>query len=461
MGIILARILSPAEFGLVGMITIFIAISQSFVDSGFQQALIRKKDADNTDFSTVFYFNLAVGVFFYVILYLSAGFISRFYEEEQLRNIVRVFGLVIVINSLAIIQRVRLTKSINFKLQTKISIAGSVTSGAIGIYMAYTGFGVWSLVWRTVINQVLQTSLLWIFSKWRPVLIFSTNAFRNMFSFGSRLLIIGLLDTLFNNIYLLVIGKYFSATDLGYYTRADQFSKLPSQNITNVIKKVSYPVMATIQDNDKKLKEGYKKLIINTMYLSFMLMLPLAALAKSLIITMIGEKWIPSVIYLQLLCFVGVFYPLQALNLNILNVKGRSDLFLNLAVIGKILAIPVIIIGIITGIKFLIIGMIFFSFIAYFINSYYSGKLINYSIKEQISDIAPSFVLALFISILVFIPSLLFNIKPMFMLLSQSLLAALLIIMLSELFRLRGYLEVKLILSNKLKTKFPGMVNNI
>ncbi|MBN2863665.1 MAG: MOP flippase family protein [Bacteroidales bacterium] len=450
-GIILARILSPAEFGLVGMITIFIAVSQSFVDSGFQQALIRKKDADNTDFSTVFYFNLAVGVFFYLVLFLSSGLISRFYEEDQLTGIIRVFGLVIVINSIALIQRVRLSKSINFKLQTKISIASSVISGSVGIYMAYNGFGVWSLVWRTLINQFLQAILLWIFSKWSPVLKFSSGSLKQMFSFGSRLLISGLLDTIYKNINLLVIGKFFSAADLGFYSRADQFQKLPSANITSTVQRVSYPILAQVQDEPARLREAYRKIIKSTMFISFSALIAMAAIAKPMVIVLIGEKWLPSVLFLQMLCFAGMLYPLHAINLNMLNVKGRSDLFLRLEIIKKLLAVPVIIIGILFGIKVMIAGMILNSFLSYFINSYYSGRLINYPLKEQVIDILPSFFISTLTGAILITPSLLFDSHYTMILFGQVIAGILIIVVLSEITRNDAYLEMKKIVIDKVK----------
>jgi O-antigen/teichoic acid export membrane protein len=460
-GIILARLLSPSEFGLIGMVTIFIAVSQSFIDSGFQQALIRKKNADNNDFSTVFYYNLSIGFILYIILFFSARGISNFYNEPQLTNIIKVFGLIIMVESFALIQRVRLIKALNFKLQTKISVICSVSSGIVGIYMAYSGFGVWSLVWRTLINQFLQAISLWIFNKWIPSLKFSARSLKEMFPFGSRLLVSGLIDTIYENIYLLIIGKYFSAADLGYYTRADQFTKLPSSNITSTIQKVSYPVLSKIQDEQVKLKKGYRQMIKSTMFISFTAMMIMAAIAKPMILTLIGEKWLPSVIFLQLLCFAGMLYPLHAMNLNMLVVKGRSDLFLRLEIIKKILAIPVIIIGILFSIKAMIIGMIFNSFLAYYINSYFSGRLINYSVKEQIKDILPSFLIALLTGIILFIPTLLFNILPAIMMLSQILAGLIIIIGLSEIIHLDSYLDIKKILVDKVEEKFINKIKHI
>ncbi len=442
-GIILARLLSPEEFGLIGMITIFIAISQSFIDSGFSQALIRKTDCQQKDYATVFYFNLFVGFLFYIILFFSAGSISRFFNEPILRDLVRVLGLVLIINAFTIIQRTILIKNINFKLQTKITLASSVLSGIIGIILAYKGFGVWSLAIQQILNQLFITIFLWIFNRWLPTLEFSKQSFKEMFSFGSKLLASGLIDTTYQNIYYLIIGKFFSATELGYYTRANQFSKLPSQNITSSTDRVTYPVLSQLQNEPSKLKSGYKKIIKSIMLINFSVMLGMAAIARPMVLTLIGEKWLPSVPYLQLLCVVSMMYPLHSLNLNILKVKGRSDLFLRLEIIKKTLAIPVILIGIFIGIKAMIIGMIFNSFFAYFINSYYSSKLIDYSMSEQIKDILPDFGISISMAIIVFFTQLTISLSPLLKLIIGIVLGFMLVIGLSRIFAIDGYKELK------------------
>ncbi|BDQ02776.1 lipopolysaccharide biosynthesis protein [Ignavibacterium sp.] len=339
-GIILARLLSPAEFGLVGMVGIFIVISQSFVDSGFSNALIRKKDCTTNDYSTIFYFNLAVSFFFYSVLFASSGLISDFFNEPKLIDITRVVSLSILINAFGLVQQTQLTKNIQIKIQTKISIVANISSGIIAVTMAYFGFSVWSLVFRNLSNVFVRNLLLWYFSKWRPSLVFSFSSLKEMFSFGSKLLFSGLLDKIFENIYYFIVGKFFSAEQLGYYSRADTFARLPSSNINGVVQRISYPVLVKIQDDDAALKRALKKLIKTTMFITFFLMIIMAASAESLIITLIGKKWIPSVEYLQLLCFSLMLFPLHSLNLNMLNVKGRSDLFLKLEIIKKIIAIP-------------------------------------------------------------------------------------------------------------------------
>ncbi|MBN2520771.1 MAG: MOP flippase family protein [Bacteroidales bacterium] len=451
-GIILARLLTPEEFGLIGMITIFIAISTSFINSGFSAALIRKIDCTDRDYSTVFYFNLATGILFYLILFFSSSAISRFFNEPQLFGIIRLLAVVLIIDSLTIIQRTILTKRIDFKLQTKISVIAAITSGTIAIIMAIRGFGVWSLVIRQISRQAINSFLLWLWNRWKPLLVFSVSSFKELFSFGSKLLASGLIDTVYRNIYYLVIGKFFSAQELGFYTRADTFKNLPSQNLNTVISQVSYPVLSSIQDDIPRLKTNYQRLIRTTMLITFVLMLGMAAVAKPMIIALIGEKWLPSVVYLQMLCFVGMFYPLHALNLNMLQVQGRSDLFLKLEIIKKILVIPAIIIGIIWGVKIMIAGMMVNTIIAYYLNSYWSGRSIGYSLKQQVKDILPSFILAASVSVAIFILGYMLPVNPWVKLIIQVLAGALFTIVICEVIKFRDYFYIKGIILEKVES---------
>lgn len=449
-GIVLARILSPREFGLIGMITIFIAISQSFIDSGFSQALIRKKDCTSDDYSTVFYFNLVTGIIFFVCLLLTAPIISEFFHEPALKSIVQVLGITLIINSITIIQRTILTKRIDFKLQARISVIASILSGAIAITLALFNFGVWSLVALQLSKQAINSFFLWLWNNWKPIFIFSKSSFNELFGFGSKLLLSGLIDTAYRNIYYLVIGKYFSAIELGYYTRADQFQSLPSSNLQGIIGRVSFPMLSSIQDNIPQLKEAYIKIIRSTMLITFVLMLGMAAAARPIILTLIGDKWEPCIIYLQMLCFVGMFYPLQALNLNMLQVLGRSDLFLKLEIIKKILAVPIILIAVFFGIKSMIIGMMILSIIAYYLNSYWSGIIIGYSFIEQLKDILPSFILALVVNGLVFSISYLEISSHMILLIAQISAGTLLTILICEGIKFKDYIYIKNIAVEKL-----------
>lgn len=449
-GIVLARILSPREFGLIGMLTIFIAVSQSFIDSGFTSALIRKKDCTQNDYSTIFYYNILISILFYSLLFIFSGPISQFFKEPQLKLLIKILGIGLLLNSIAIIQKTILTKEINFKLQMRVSLIASIGSGIFAISMAFNGYGVWSLVVLTLSRFGFTTIFLWVWSTWKPDWVFSRSSFKELFSFGSKLLVSGLIDTIYRNLYYLIIGKYFSAVELGYYTQADQFQSLPSQNLNGIISRVSFPVLSSIQNDKIRLIEAYKKIIKSTMLVTFVLMMGLAAIAKPLVLVLIGEKWLPAVIYLQMLCFVGMLYPLHALNLNMLQVQGRSDLFLRLEIIKKVIAIPVIVIGVIYGIKTMIVGLMINSIIAYFLNSYWSGKFIGYSTSQQIKDILPSFYVGAFVGLVVFIVGYLINTSDMLKLIIQLSLGIVLTIGISEIVHIADYKYIKGIMIEKL-----------
>ena len=447
--IVLARLLSPADYGLVGMTSIFFAVSRTFIDSGFSSALIRKQNVTEVDLSSVFYFNLFLSVLFYLILFSTSNFISHFFNQPQLIMLIRVIGLNLIIGASSGVQQTLLTKKIDFKLQTRISIISTILSGIIAVIMAYHGFGVWSIVSSTLISTIITTVLLWVWNKWLPKLIFSISSLKELFSFGSKLMLSSLINTVFVNINYLIIGKYFSASELGFYTRADNFQKLPSENITSIIQRVSYPVLSTINDDIPKLKASYKILIKSSVLITFVLMLAMAAVARPLVITLIGLKWEPCIIYLQMLCFVAMFYPLHALNLNILQVQGKSDLFLRLEIIKKILAIPVILAGVFFGIKSMIAGMMINTVFAYFLNSFWSGKFINYSFSDQLKDISPSFLLAVIIASVLFVEGLIIHIPELPLLLIQGVTFCLVTVGICEFIQFNDYLYIKKTVTDK------------
>jgi O-antigen/teichoic acid export membrane protein len=402
--IILARFLSPAEFGIIGMIMIFIEVSNSFIDSGFSQALVREKDSSQKDFSTVFFFNLFVAIILYVVLFFSAPVIVTFFNEPKLLWIVRVVGINLIINAFTIVQRTVLIKKVDFKTQTKIHTVAAILAGAIAISLAYYGFGVWSLVANMVFSQFFQSVFLWLFNRWIPSLIFSKDSFKRLFAFGSKLLMSGILDKIYHNIYYVVIGRFFSAADLGYFTNARKFKDILATTVTSSIQRVTYPVLSSIQEENERLKAGYKKMMRGTVFAFFPIMMGLAAAAEPLIVLTLGQQWYPSVVYLQLLSFAGMLYPLHAMNLNVLKVKGRSDLFLRLEIIKKvnISIIIILVIGFGWGIIGLLIGMIVSSYLAYCINTYYSAKLIDYRIKEQVFDLLPAYIASIIMGITVY-----------------------------------------------------------
>lgn len=399
--IFLARLILPEEFGLIGMITVFIAISNSIIDSGFSNALIREKEVNQHDYSTVFYFNLITSIVVYVILYFSSPTISVFFAQPKLSLILRVLAITIIINAFGIIPRAILTRKINFKAQMIINISSSIVSGFIAIVLAYKGFGIWSLVFRTIIMQFIQVVMLSIINRWRPSFVFSKNSFEKLFGFGWKILVSGLIDTIYNNLYYMVIGKMYSASDLGYYTNAQKLRDIAATSISTAVQKVSYPVLSCMQNEEEVLKNMYKKIIKSSVYITFPVMFGLAIVAKPLILLLFGDNWSQSIIYFQILCLAGMLYPLHAINLNILQVKGRSDLFLKLEILKKCVAITLIAISIFS--KWGIIGLIWMkvvsSVIAFFINSYYSKSIIGYSTLNQIRDILPVLIITLFMGI--------------------------------------------------------------
>lgn len=451
-GLVLARILTPSEFGILGMITIFIAISNSIVDSGFSNALIRKQDAKRIDYNTVFLFNIAVSLLFYFILYISAPYIAQFFKEPQLVAITRVMGLVLIINAFGIIQRTLLNKRIDFKTQTKVSIISSVGSGVIGIGMAIKGLGAWSLVGQQISRQFLNTLFLWVFNSWRPILEFSKQSFKELFGFGSKLMLSGIINTIFKNIYYLVIGKYYTSYDLGQYTRAEQFRSIFAANLTSIVQKVSYPLLSTIQNESERLKTGYRKIVKISMLITFFCMVSMAAIAKPMIIILIGDKWLLASEYLQIMCFSALLYPMHALNLNILQVKGRSDLFLKLEIPKNLLGLIPILLGILFSIKIMLYSRILFSIIHFFMNSFYSKRMINYSSWEQLKDILPTFVLSLFIGLIVWAITLL-QINIYMTLVLQVSVGIILSIFMLEMSKLEEYTEVKQLILSVLKKK--------
>ncbi|MGN7387431.1 lipopolysaccharide biosynthesis protein [Sporosarcina sp. SAFN-015] len=402
--IILARLLLPEHFGIIGMILVLISVSNAIVDSGFSQALIRDQHTTQEDYSTVFYFNFFISLVLYALLFSTANLISVFFEEPQLTKIIRVLSLIFIINSLAIIQKAMLVKRVDFKTLTKISVISVVLSGSITILLAMSGFGVWSLVFNMIALQSIQTGLFWYFNKWMPSLTFKIQSFKRFFSFGYKLLLSGLIDTFFYYSYFVIIGKMYSSNQLGYYSNAVKIKDLASFAIVSTVQRVTYPVLSSIQQEEERLKYGFKSVIKTSAFINFPLMVGLAAIAKPLFIVLFGIKWIHSVIYFQLLCFAGMLNPIHSINLNVLQVKGRSDLILLLEIIKKSLLAILIVCSLLFG--FGIIGLIWttviHSFISFLINSYYSAREIDYSSMEQIKDLLPSFLISFIMGIAVF-----------------------------------------------------------
>jgi O-antigen/teichoic acid export membrane protein len=373
------------------MLAVFMAISDVFIDSGFSNALIRKTDRTDIDFSTVFFFNIFVGIFFYFLLFFISPCIARFYNSPILKDITKIIALNLLFNSLAVVQRAKLIIAVDFKKQTKISLIAIIPSSLCGFIMAYNGFGVWALVFQSMFNSGLNMFFLWIFVRWKPLKTFSIHSFKGLFSFGSKLLISGLIDTLYRNVYTIVIGKKFSAKDLGYYTRADQFAQFPSSNFTGIFQRVIFPILSGIQNDNEKLREIYRKYLRMLAFIIFPLMFGLAAVAKPLILLILTEKWSGIVVLLQILCFSYMWYPIHSINLSLLQIKGRSDLFLRLEIIKKCIGISILFITIPIGITAMCVGTIVSGFFGLIVNTYYTGKIISVGFTKQMNDLMPIF----------------------------------------------------------------------
>ena len=385
--ILIARLLLPSDYGVIAMLGIFMAVSQCFIDSGFGTALIRKNDRTETDFCTVFYFNIVVACLFYGLLWIASPYIAQFYDMPLLETVTKVVGLNLIVGSLSGIQSAQLSIAIDFKSRAKISVVTTLFTGIVGLWLAYRGYGVWALVFQTLSSNILRTILLWLTVRWMPKLIFSWKSFKELFSFGSKLLASGLLDTIYNNVYIIVIGKFFSAKSLGVYSRADGLAQFPSSNITGVLQAVTFPVLSTIQDYETRLADAYKRFLRLSAFVIFPLMMGLSAVADPFIRITLTDKWEGAIYFLQIICFSLMWYPIHAINLNLLSVKGRSDYFLKLEIIKKILGVCVLCVTIPLGLVAMCYGRVVTSILCLGLNTYYTNKLIGYGFVKQMKDL--------------------------------------------------------------------------
>lgn len=381
--IIIARILSPSDYGIIGMIMVFISIAGIFIDSGMGQALVQKKDRSQSDMSTLFYFNIGVSTICYVILFFAAPYISDFYNVAILTPILRILGLNLIISSLGAVQRANLYIALDFRTLASINIAVVAVSGAIGIIMAYSGFGVWALVGQQITSALVTSLLLWIIGKWHPITGFSKTSFQKLWKYGSKLLAAGIVATIMREIYTITIGKFYNSSELGYYTRATQTTDLVSSTSNDVINAVTFPILSSLQDDRSRMIEVYSRMLGMTAFFIFPIMVGLAVIATPLISVLLTDKWLPTVPLLQWLCFARMFTPISALNMNILNAVGRSDLFMKLDLSKLPLTILTMIITIPLGVKAIVIGNFVNTFICYFVNAYLPGKMFDFGVKAQ------------------------------------------------------------------------------
>ena len=401
-GIVLARMLSPDEYGLIGICLIFVNVLNGMVDSGFSNALIRKKEIKDVDYNTMFITNMAISTLLYALLFVCAPIISDFFSRPELTELIRVVGLLMFANALSITQVTILTKRIDFKTKTKASLVSAIASGFIGIAMALVGFGVWSLVGQMLSKQILYTICLWILNKWWPSFTFSSKSFHYMWGFGWKLLLSGLLNNIWNQLYQVVVGKCYNPATLGQFTKSNEYASIFSSNLSGIIQRVSYPVLSELQDDKERMVEGYRRVIKMTMFITAISMISLGAVAEPLIYCIIGPQWHEAATYLPLICISMAFYPLHAINLNMLQVLGRSDIFLYLEIIKKVIGLVPICIGIFVDIYWMLVASILTGFVSLYLNSWYTDKALGYTFWKQLRDIAPSFGIAFTIAISVY-----------------------------------------------------------
>ena len=408
LGIIIARLLCPDDYALIAMLNIFMALAQSFIDSGFANALIQKKDRSNLDYSTVFYFNIIISVILYILLYNSAPFIAKFYNQSELIQITRIVGISLIINSFGIVQQAKLTVELDFKRQAKGSLVAVLISGIIGIIMAMKGFGVWALVVQTLMNNLIKVILYWVYAKWKPLFAFSYNSFKELFSFGSKLLLSGLMHTVYVNLYTLIIGKRFLPADLGFYNRAFSLAQFPSNNITNILIRAIYPIQCNIQDQHQLLKDSFVKYLRLSCLIVFPLMLTLCALAEPLVLLILKDKWAGVIPLLRILCISFMWDPVMRINNSILQVKKRSDYTLYAEILKKISAFVILFATLGFGVEIMCYGLIIYSLIDIIIIIAFSKKVIGLGLFDQIQIISPILFISLFSSIVMYLTTLLF-----------------------------------------------------
>lgn len=449
-GIIIARILMPSDYGIVGMLAIFMAIAQTFLDSGFASALIQKKDRTDVDYSTVFYFNIATAILLYGVFYVSAPWIASFYNMPILNNVTRVTTLSLIISGLTIVQQAKLTIDLRFRELAIASIFSVILSGVCGIIMAYNGLGVWALVFQGLLSAFFRTSILWLSSTWRPSFLFSIESFKRLFSFGSKLLCSGMINTIYNNLYTLVIGKAFNASEVGFYNRANQFATLPSATITQMVVNVNFPILSQMQDDNERLINTYRKLLCTPLFILTPILLGIAAVGYPLIEIVLGEKWLPCVPYLQILCVGCLFNPLTHINLNLLYVKGRSDLVLKLELIKKPIGFLILFVSIPFGIWWMCFGAALYNFIAFVFNCYYTKKLLNYGFFMQMRELANIFIGGIIMWLVVTAVMMLFS-DVNFKLLVGIISGVLSYTLYAFITREKSYKEIKEIITKKMK----------
>jgi O-antigen/teichoic acid export membrane protein len=405
-GLVLARwFLSPSDYGLIGLITVFNMLGYTLTDSGFSNALIRKQDVTQTDLSSVFYFNIFIGLAAYLLLFLAAPYIASFYRQPILTSVIRVITLSIPLSALSVIQTTLLLKAVNFKVQARANLIALFCAGGVAIVLAFNGFGVWVLVFQLLVNLLVRNACLWMLSSWRPGRVYSRKSIRELWAYSAKLLLSGVLSAVFNNIYSLLIGKFYPIKDVGYYTQANKYAELPYYTVGSAIQSVTYPIISQIGQDAERLKNAFRKIIRVSAFFIFPIMLGLAAVAEPLVHTIIGEKWLPIVPYMRILCIGYIFFSLPNIYYSILFLKGESSRALWFNIFHKILLVVGIVATFRLGITALVITWAVVAMLYAFTMTISTGRRIHYRIPEQLKDIFPYFFIAIFMAMGVYLLS--------------------------------------------------------
>ena len=447
--LVVARFLKPSDFGTVGMLSIFTAVSLCLINSGFKTALIRKKDSTDVDYSSVFYFNVFISIVLYVILFFCSKYIADFYNIPELESISKVTFLVLPISAFSLIQLTILTKNIDFKTQFRTSLIAAIVSGFIGICLALYYKNVWAVVFQNLSFYGIQCIMLWVLSKWKPLMLFSFESIKGMFSFSMNMMLSTLVATFFNNLYVLVIGKIYTPTDLGNFSQAQKLQNISSSSITEVVQRVSFPVLSKFQSDDAMLATVYKKIIRVTFFVVSFVMFLLMGSAKNLFGVLFDEKWVMAGGFFSILCLNGVLYPLHSINLNVLSVKGKGSQYLSLEIIRRVVLLIILLVSSFFDIETFVCGQVLYSIIVLFINLYTCGKQINYSVASQCKDLFPTFLLGLSMMIVLkIIDSHLIG-NPFFRLIEQLILGTILYLSVAFVFNNYAFKELMIIIKNK------------
>lgn len=447
--LIIARLIGPDNYGLIAMLAIFMSISQVFIDGGFSSALIQRKERSEADYSTVFYINFGISILTYLALFFAAPVIADFFNQPILASITRVYSLNLVLNSLVAVNRTKLTIDVDFKTQSKISFFSAVLSGIVGVAMALLGCGVWSLVVQALVQAALNVLFSFYYVRWIPRAGFSKDSFRSLFSFGSKLLIANLISALYSKAYDVVIGKKYDKASLGLFSRADKFNQFASSNISGVLQRVSFPVLSSIQDDDERLRRAYRKYIQVSALVVFPIILGMCGIARPMIEALLGTEWMGCVTMLQILTFAYLWDCVVMVNLNLIYVKGHSDYVLRLEIIKKTIAFSILLVTLFFDLTVICCGRVVYSIIAFYLNTYYTKKLLNYGFLTQIKELMPIIAMSLVVAGLGLTISWLID-SAIIALIVSLIMCPLVYVGMCYMFKVEAFQELILIAKNKL-----------